>query len=160
MPTTSTHAEENAALVREYFEAVWDDDTYRDDLVRDDYEIHVETHEERSYEEMKAATRAFHRAFPDLEVTIEDVVAADDRVVLRYLFSGTHEKELKGIPPTGKAVEVVGVGIYRIEDGQLAEVWYVDDYLGFMQQLGVVPDSLGAIARLIVGKLKHRITGE
>ena len=51
---------------------------------------------------------AYTASFPDVHFTIEDVIAEDDRVAVRYLFNGTHQGELRGIPPTGKHVTVSG----------------------------------------------------
>lgn len=70
---------------------------------------------------------------------IHDVIADDDRVVVRWTGTGTHDHEVMGIPPTGKHVEVDAISILRIEDGKIAENWTVWDTLGMLQQLGVVP---------------------
>src|SRR5947209_2318032 len=64
---------------------------------------------------------AYRTAFPDVHITAEDVFAADDRVVERYTFAGTHAGELQGIAPTGKAVSVPGIVIARIAGGKIAE---------------------------------------
>ncbi len=82
---------------------------------------------------------AYRTAFPDVHITAEDLFAVDDRVVERYTFAGTHRGELQGIAPTGKAVRVPGMGVARIVGGQMAEVWFLWDTLGLLQQLGVVP---------------------
>lgn len=138
---STTRAERNAQLVREYFENVWADNTYREDLVHPEFVAHLQSDEEATLEERRARTAAFHAAFPDLVVEIEDVVATDETVVLRYRATGTHEDEILGIPATGAEIDVIGVGMFAVEDGQLVEAWYVDDYLGFMQQLGAIPEN-------------------
>ena len=89
---------------------------------------------------------AYRTAFPNVRMTIEDLVAADDRVVARYTFRGTQQGELMGIAPTGKAVNVPGVAIARFAGGKIAEVWLSWDTLGMMQQLGVVPAAAPATA--------------
>ena len=71
--------------------------------------------------------------------TIEDVVAEDDRVVVRWTNQGTHVGELAGMPPTGKTFTIAGIDIYRVEDGKLAEHWHVVDMLSLLQQLGFIP---------------------
>jgi steroid delta-isomerase-like uncharacterized protein len=81
----------------------------------------------------------FAAAFPDWEEQIQDVIAEGDRVVLRVTAGGTHEGAFQGIAPTGKQVTITGMGIVRIEDGQIAESWWEFDAIGLMQQLGAIP---------------------
>jgi predicted ester cyclase len=83
--------------------------------------------------------RMLHTAFPDYHITIEDVVAEGDKVVLRFHWSGTHKGEFMGIAPTGNKVTVTAMSMHRIEGGKEAEQWGELDRLGMMQQLGVVP---------------------
>jgi steroid delta-isomerase-like uncharacterized protein len=80
-----------------------------------------------------------HAAFPDLCLTIEDIIAEENKIVIRYTFTGTHRGELMGISPTGKQVVMAGIDIYRIASGKIVECWVSMDDLGFLQQLGVVP---------------------
>lgn len=78
-------------------------------------------------------------AFPDLHVTVEDMVAEGDKVVARVTMSGTHKGEFMGIAPTGKQITVGIIEILRIAGGKVVEHWNVVDSLGMMQQLGAVP---------------------
>jgi steroid delta-isomerase-like uncharacterized protein len=80
-------------------------------------------------------------AFPDLHLTIEDMIAEGDKVVMRSTWSGTHEGEFMGIPATGRRVTVSAIDISRVADGRMVEHWEQSDALGLMQQLGVVPPS-------------------
>lgn len=73
--------------------------------------------------------------FPDLSVEILDLVAEEDRVVVRYIERGTHSGDFLGMPPTGKSYEKHGFTLYRVENGQLAEAWLQEDDQGFQQQL-------------------------
>jgi predicted ester cyclase len=81
----------------------------------------------------------FHRSFPDVRWEIADEVAEDDRVAVRLIMTGTHQGEFFGIAPTGRAVQVEGIHILRIQDGKVIEHLGVNDDLGLMQQLGVIP---------------------
>jgi predicted ester cyclase len=74
-----------------------------------------------------------------LYVTIEDMIAEGDKVVVRMTMRGTQQGALGGIPPTGKQVAVSTIDIVRIEGGKIAEEWGIDDRLGMLQQLGLVP---------------------
>src|SRR5262245_26444943 len=82
-------------------------------------------------------------AFPDLQITTEDLIAQDDRVVERLTLRGTHTGVFLGTPPTGKHVAWGYINIYRIADGRIAELWSEHDRLGLMQQLGVIPYARG-----------------
>ena len=76
-------------------------------------------------------------AFPDLAMTVEDVVDGGDKVVARVRFTGTHEGEFMGMPATGRAVDVQVVDIMRFaDDGLVHEHWGVFDAMGMMRQLG------------------------
>jgi steroid delta-isomerase-like uncharacterized protein len=81
----------------------------------------------------------FLNAFPDSQVTVDDMIAEGDRVVTKKTFSGTHTAELNGIPPTGKRVSITYVDILRLRDGKIIEHWLSMDQLNFMQQLGALP---------------------
>ena len=81
-------------------------------------------------------------AFPDLHVTIYDMLAEGDMVAVRWSFSGTHKGELPGnppLPPTGKKIEVQALAIHRVVGDKLAETWVNFDVMGMMIQLGVIP---------------------
>jgi len=77
------------------------------------------------------------KAFPDSSWTIEELFAAGDIVITRWIYKGTHEGEFMGIPPTGNKVEFGGITIARIKDGKIVESREDYDSLGFMQQLGM-----------------------
>jgi steroid delta-isomerase-like uncharacterized protein len=90
-------------------------------------------------ESWKGFYAPFYAAFPGLRLTIDDLIAEEDKVVVRFTFQGTHQGELMGIPPTGKDVRAGGITIVRIAGGKMVEHWEEFDMLGILQQLGVVP---------------------
>ena len=79
------------------------------------------------------------RAFPDLHVAVEDVIAEGDKVVVRDTVAGTHRGEYRGLPPTGKSVTYNEIFILRLAGGRIAEIWGVVDVFSQMQQLGAIP---------------------
>ena len=81
----------------------------------------------------------YFSAFPDLQITPEDLIAEGDKVTMRYGWRGTHKGELMGIPPAGKQVTTWGISILRVANGKIAEQWDSFDNLGMLQQLGVIP---------------------
>jgi predicted ester cyclase len=111
-----------------------------DELIAADYIDHVTGVGDVSGSEgMKQHLVMGFTAFPDLRITIEDIVAEGDRVVSRITNSGTHKGDLMGIAQTGKYVTWESMSIDRIADGKCIEGWEVADHLGLMQQLGVIP---------------------
>ncbi|MGA8545269.1 MAG: ester cyclase [Mycobacterium sp.] len=77
-------------------------------------------------------------AFPDLHLTVEDMIAEGDKVVVRNTVTGTHRGEYMGLPPTGKSVTYNEIFIFRFVNGRIAETWGVVDVLSQMKQLGVI----------------------
>ena len=90
-------------------------------------------------EGMKQMMGMFFAAFPDLNVTIDQLIAEGDMVVGRMTNTGTHQGDLMGIAPTGKRVTFSEIHMVRIENGKAVEHWGNIDDLGMMQQLGVIP---------------------
>ena len=89
--------------------------------------------EEERIEEMKMLIGAF----PDLNQSIEELFAVGDRVIVRTIFTGTHEGEIMGIPATGNKIEISFITIYHIKNGKIIEDKTDADMLGLMQQLGM-----------------------
>ena len=90
-------------------------------------------------EGLKAFVGAFHTAFPDGQLNIDQMIAEGDTVATRLTFHGTHSGDFMGIPPTGKKVTVPALDMARYADGKLVEHWGGPDQMSLMQQLGVVP---------------------
>ncbi|MBN2133304.1 MAG: ester cyclase [Sedimentisphaerales bacterium] len=89
-------------------------------------------------EGLKQTIMAYRTAYPDLQFTIEDLIAEGDLVALRWSAAGTQKGELMGIPATGLATTTVGINLARFDaDGKIVEEWCSWDVLGLMQQLGV-----------------------
>ena len=78
------------------------------------------------------------RVLPDSVLEIQDVIVGGDRVVVRFVGSGTFLGEFRGIQPTGKASTWNGINIYRIQEGKVAETWQLGDFLGWLTQMGAV----------------------
>jgi len=78
------------------------------------------------------------RAYPDLHVTVEDLIAEEGKLVARNTVTGTHQGEYMGSPPTGKSVTYNEIFIVRFVKGRIAETWGVVDVLSQMKQLGVI----------------------
>jgi steroid delta-isomerase-like uncharacterized protein len=90
-------------------------------------------------EPFRQQVAAFRAAFPDLRVTIEDVLTDGDRFASRTTVTGTHTGDLMGMPATGKRISVEAVDIGRVHDGQAAERWGGLNMYALLTQLGVIP---------------------
>jgi len=134
-------AEKNKALVRRLIKA-WNTRNWAalDELMAPDcidhYALPGQKPGREGYREEQIS---FTNAFPDVQFTIEDMIAEGDKVAVRSTFSGTHKGEFIGIAPTNKRVTVPEVTIWRIVNGKLVEEWGFSDRLGFVLQLGVIP---------------------
>ena len=116
------------------------------DLVADDF---VEHQGGPGFPATKEGTLDFFRAlvtaFPDMRMTVEDLIEDGDKTVARVAVTGTHEGEFMGVPPTGRRVDVQLIDIMRFDHaGLVGEHWGVGDMLSLMQQLGVVPTGAPA----------------
>jgi steroid delta-isomerase-like uncharacterized protein len=83
------------------------------------------------------------QALPDLKLTLEDVVAEGDKVVVRVTARGTHRESYLGEAPSGKSVTLCGVVIHRLSGSMIVEDWECFDVVSLLQQLGVLPQKLG-----------------
>jgi steroid delta-isomerase-like uncharacterized protein len=79
--------------------------------------------------------------FPDIQWTLEEMVAEGDNVAARFTMRGTHQGTFFGIPPTGKKIVVQAMNFYRLSAGQFVEEHGQPDMLGLLQQIGTVPTA-------------------
>ena len=79
------------------------------------------------------------RAYPDLHITVEDLIEEGDKIVSRQTVTGTHQGEYMGLPPSGRPVTYNEIFIVRFADGRIAETWGIVDVLAQMKQLGAIP---------------------
>lgn len=77
--------------------------------------------------------------FPDLNFEVEDTVADDEQIIVRWTARLTHTGDYFGIPPTGKKCEITGMNTWQVRDGKAVEGWVNRDDIGLLQQLGVIP---------------------
>lgn len=85
----------------------------------------------------------FVEAFPNLDIEIEEIISEGDQVAARHTSTGTHEGELMGIEPTGSPVEVSALMMFRFEDGKVAEIWFHDDRVSMLRQIGALDAPTG-----------------
>ena len=136
-------SEQNKAIVRRLFEEFWNRGSLSvaDQLFTPNYTHHDSSSPDFGHgpESERKRANLYRTAFPDLRLTIEDLIAEGDTVMARWSCHGTHKGDLNGIAPTGKPFTISGVTVARLLNGKLAEGFVNWDALGLMQQLGVVP---------------------
>ena len=118
-------SEENKAVFRRQEEEIFTQGNLdaADEIYARNYVGHdpINPEDIRGLDAAKQAAADYREAFPDLHVTVEDLIAEGDKVAARLRFRGTHLGKLNGIAPTGKRVDCTGIVISRMEDGKIAE---------------------------------------
>ena len=140
--------EDNKALMRRFFEEVFNKKNLAaiDEFITPNHVDHtLPAFLPTTPEGTKRAIGMYLKAFPDLHLTVEDMIAEGDKVVTRFTSHGTQKRAFMGIPPTGKQVTVSSIVIARIADGKIVEQWGLDDQMGMLQQLGVIPALFGFV---------------
>lgn len=134
-------SEANKAIVQQFVDEFWnkgDLTTAEKFLAADSFRHDPATPDVgRGPEGEKQPAVIYRGAFPDLHLTLEDMLADGEKVVLRWTARGTHKGDLRGAAPTGRRFEVSGITILRLSGGKIAEAWVNWDALGLMRQLGV-----------------------
>src|ERR671910_3595376 len=134
----SSMSEANKAIARRVYEIVSTGDFGRAGEIVDDEapdnELLPDDPPARLIDTFKETFSEARAGFPDLSITIEDVMAEGDRVAARVTMRGTHRGEYQGIAPTGKRVEVSAMDMFRIANGKIVEHWaHADDPTGFLR---------------------------
>jgi steroid delta-isomerase-like uncharacterized protein len=136
------NSQENAAIVRRFAEEVITQGDI-DSAARFAWEDVVEQvplpGQGPGLDGLKDILRAMRSAFPDLDFSIKEQIAEQDKVASRFEWTGTHKQEFLGVPATGRRVKVWGIVIDRLEQGRIKDTRIIMDTLGLMTQLGVFP---------------------
>ena len=118
--------EKNKALARKFFEEAWGKGNLAavDEFIAAEYVMYpIASGLQPGPEGTKQAITTYRTAFPDLQVTVEDIFAAGDRVAFRWNFRGTHLGDWLGVPPTGNHMAATGISVYRMVGGKVVENW-------------------------------------
>ena len=140
-------SEQNKAIVRRFFEVFQTGDlSTLDEVLASNFVDHNPFPDQQpgpaGMKELIGGMRAtFPPPPPDMNVTVDDMIGDGDKVVTRWTGSGTHQGDFMGVPASGNKVTVTGIGIDRIEGGQVVEHWEQFDAMGMMQQMGAIPSQ-------------------
>ena len=141
--------QDNKAVAKRFIQEVFveADERAADELTAPDFVPHSWPGVEPGIESLKQAQRRVTAGLEDARMTIEDVIAENDKVVVRLTSHGRHAGEFMGMPPSGKDYDISEIHIFRIADGKVAEHWRDADMLGMLRQLGAFPQPAGAGSR-------------
>jgi steroid delta-isomerase-like uncharacterized protein len=136
--------EENKALVRRWFEEVWNKGRAEaiDEMLATDGIAHgLSTDPGTSMlgpAGFKLVHEQFRGAFPDITVVVEDMIAEGDKVAARCSVRGKHTGDHLGVAATNTPVDFTGISIVRIKDGKIVEGWNNFDFMRMNQQIGAI----------------------
>jgi steroid delta-isomerase-like uncharacterized protein len=133
-------SKQNKTLARRWFEDLFSRGNLdvANEILSAEFVDHLTHEDERGLEELKHYVSIYHTAFPDIQDTVEDIVAEGDKVVVRWTSGGTHQGESMGVPPTGRHVTFSGMRLFRIAENKIVESWVNIDERGLQEQLGAV----------------------
>jgi steroid delta-isomerase-like uncharacterized protein len=136
--------DDNKALIRRWFEEVWNKGRAEaiDEMFAAEGIAHGLSDEQgepiRGPENFRPFFYKFREAFPDITVIVEDTVAEGDKVAARCSVRGSHQGDSLGFAATQKPAEFTGIAIVRIEDGKIVEAWNNFDFMSMFKQLGAI----------------------
>ena len=132
-------SQENVERVRSFFE-----EAFCKNCMRTLQETHADTHvshlpggDHYGPEGVRIDIAGYLEAFPDLRIVLEEIWDAGESIAYRFKATGTHLGAFLGFTPTGRPVNIEGLGIDRIENGLFIERWIQFDTFGLLQQLGL-----------------------
>ena len=131
--------ERNKHIVRLYIEELWNNLQYDliDQILAPNLLVHApDGTQERGNQRYRQVIPYLRTAFPDLHLSIEQVIAEGDSVAFRLGVTGTHKGEFAGLAPTGRVLEIPEWFFMRLWDGKIVESWYLRDQEGLLKQLG------------------------
>ena len=137
---TEDIGDENKALVRRWIEEGFNRQNLAvvDELIAEQFSVNGQT---IGRDGLRMSMSRYLMGFPDLRVTIDDILAEGSKVGVWYTAEGTHRGEFEGIPATGKRVKWSGFDLLTVEHGKITQARFISDFFGLMTQLGAQPQS-------------------
>ncbi len=134
-------SQENKVLVRRFFELLGHNQRVPEELLGPGFTYHVAGSPPKDLSATQQRMAMFGAASSDARHVEEDMVAEGDKVAFRTRLEMTHSGEFMGIAATYRQISIVEMGIMRIEDGKIAEMWGLLDTMELMQQIGAMPPA-------------------
>ncbi len=141
----NSNLEENKAIVQRYVDEIQNKHNLDaiEDIFSSDFIDHMDSFG-GLFQGLDGLKRGYSHqltAFPDIQMTVHELIAEGDKVVVYKTGTGTHCEEYNGIPATGKKIKFTNVYIFRIKDKKIAEYWGLFDENGVKRQLGVIAEK-------------------
>ncbi|MFT4211534.1 MAG: ester cyclase [Microbacterium sp.] len=132
----------NKRLVERYHRRLWEDGDLSaiDEVFADDAVVHFSGWDGSAVQTVRDDAARYRAAFDDISTTILALIAEDDRVVLHWTTRGTHIGGYGAVAATGKAIDMSGIDIFRLREGQIVECWSVWDGIDVYDQMGALPE--------------------
>jgi predicted ester cyclase len=145
--STPQPPEKNKETVRKLYEEIINTGKLEllDQIIAEDY---VGIYGQKGPSAYAETIKALRQGFPDIQWTIEDLVAAEDRVAVRWTWRGTHKGQYRGFLPSQKQITDKAIAIYQFRGDKIVHAWIETDRLGLLQQIGAVPPDLGSVPQL------------
>ena len=139
-------SDQNKATIHKLYEEILNEGQWERlaPIIAEDY---VGVNNQKGPAAFAATIKGLRQGFPDIKWTVEDLVAEGDKVVVRWSWQGTHSNTFTGFQPTHKSLNNHAIAIYQFRDNQIIQTWLESDRLGFLQQIGVIPQDLGSLAQ-------------
>ena len=137
-------SEENKAVARRFYEEVFNKTNLDaiDEFCAPGFVDHTAPPDVApGIEGLKQLLGMYFNAFPNLRITVDEMVAEGDVVVVRSTATATHTGDLMGISPTGKQITVRGLDFVRMSGGKATEIWHFEEEMAMFAQLGVAPPT-------------------
>jgi len=136
VPDAPSREARNKEVARRVFDEIFNQGKFQvaDEIYARDFENHG-LHRTANLQEDQAAVHDEKRAFPDLRMSVEMMVAEGDLVTVVWTFRGTHTGPGYGIPPTGARIELRGITVWRVVDGKIREEWNAFNQLRIVSQI-------------------------
>ncbi|MBI2659587.1 ester cyclase [Candidatus Woesearchaeota archaeon] len=133
--------EKNKELMHRFYEEVFNKGNLSaiDEIFDENFVDRSFYGKEAGIDEIRNSFKELRKTFPDARIKIEDMIAENDKVATRFVFSGTQKGEFMGISPTGKKISMSVMDIIRIKNNKIIERWGIEDNLSLWKQLGIEP---------------------
>ncbi len=135
-----TITEEQVKTLGERVLAIWNegnlqlvDEIFSSDCIRHDCGLPEDV---KGLDGMKQYFESMRSAFPDINISVDDIIYQDDKIVWWWTLAGTNSGALQGLPPTNNEMQLTGVSIAKVADGKMIEVWDYYNQASMFQQLG------------------------
>lgn len=133
--------EANLKVVSRIWDEMWNLGNFDnlETVFASDYWGHLPMMDVHGPAQFRQLVSAYRTAYPDVHLTVEDIFGMGDKLAVRWTSRGTHLGEMMGMPPSGNKIEIMGISLFRVENGKVAEEWEGFDTLKMMQQIGAIP---------------------